>query len=815
MSLLPVQSQQARQAVTRQDLIAFGQSGRPWQFVPVAVRALAQVPGDAGLRFLLAVNLARLGLRTLAGETLGELPESAQGEPDVVALAGAIEGLGDDRVPAWERRGFALGNLRALRAKGLDTDGVLSLAFEAWSDQEEGVECFRAVDGNLVRRSVSGSDWTSGFIDQRSAAAVFCEKHCDEVEVLPRPLAIEGLDPPWLFEAAWRLQPRTRVGYAPPITVLQADAVEFFEGLSAMDLREALVDPRVSVYVGRDASQRWLNDAIGRIDEVVLGMVIATPGERARLVPPAEAVTGRASAAQAAEARRLQGLVVAAYEKRDKAWWGERYAEAQRGGKPLRVLVPTSRYSTFVQHAARDLAEAFEVLGCEARVFAEAGPSSRPSTVGYLRSVAEFEPDLIALVNYFRGDAGLPYPDQVPWLCWVQDAMKHQFAARRWSELDFVAGHVHKELKAQEGFPQRRSMPFPVVASTRKFFSTPVEGGLRDRFACEVAYVSHQSETAGVFHARYMEQAGDDGMARLLDELRPLVEAEAVEPMGTSLLGRLERLTREVLKRCYGSVDESCVCDTFRQYALPLADRVLRHQTLGWAAEVCERRGWRFRLYGRGWEEHPELGRYACGELAHGEELRACYQSAAIHLHASVSTLVHQRVMECALSGGLPIARLTHNAVAQCMGVATRKTLLEREPCERDAATGDIGFRVSACPALAEIDVLCKRVGEPYHEIVWVSPDRVASFREPDHPSGNGLDAGWLYGDLAEMTIRSAADLEGLVERAVEDGAWRRGASEAMAARVRERCTMDVFAKKMLTMITGSLTGSETNPSAT
>ncbi|VAX39601.1 hypothetical protein MNBD_PLANCTO03-1000, partial [hydrothermal vent metagenome] len=365
---------------------------------------------------------------------------------------------------------------------------------------------------------------------------------------------------------------------------------EFFEGLSAMDLREALVDPRVSVFVGRDASQRWLNDALARIDEAVLGMVIATPGVRARILPPADAVTGRVSAAQAEEFRRLQAKVSATYAKRDKAWWGRRYREAQQGGEPLRVLVPTSRYSTYIRHAAMDLAEAFEGLGCEAMVVMEAGPSSRPSTVGHLRPVAEFEPDLIALVNYFRGDAGMPYPEQVPWLCWVQDAMPHQFAERRWGALDFVAGHVHKELTASEGFPRERSMSFPVVASTRKFYPEPVEAGLAARFACEVAYVSHQSETPEVFHARCVAEAGDAGTARLLEALRPLVEAEAVEPMGSSLLDRLERLTREVMQRCQSSVDESGVTFVFRQYALPLADRVLRHQTLGWAAEVCARR---------------------------------------------------------------------------------------------------------------------------------------------------------------------------------------------------------------------------------
>ena len=774
----------------------------------MAVRALAQVPEDTGLRFLLAANLAQLGLRTLAGEALEDLPESAESESDVVVLAELIAGLPEDRVSVRKRRELALGNLRALRVRGLDREGALSRAFEAWSGREEEVECFRDSAGNLVRRSEGEVDWARACIDQRAAAAGFCQTHCSGVELFPRPLAIEGLDPPWLFAAVWRATPRTRVGYAPPIAVLQADVMEFFDGLSAMDLREALVDPRVSVFVGQSASQRWLNDALERIDEAVLGMVIATPGARARISPPAEAVTGRVSAAQAAEFRRLQAKVSAMYATRDKAWWERRYREAQQGGKPLRVLVPTSRYSTYIRHAAMDLAEAFEGLGCEAQVVMEASPSSRPSAVGHLRPVAEFEPDLIALVNYFRGDAGMPYPEQVPWLCWVQDAMPHQFSERRWGKLDFVAGHVLRELSSRKGFPRERSMRFPVVASTRKFFPEPVDAALRERFACEVAYVSHQSETPGVFHARCVTEAGDAGTARLLEALRERVEAEAVEPMGSTLVGRLRGVTREVMEQQHGKVDESGVSYTFRQYALPLADRVLRHQMLRWAAEVCAQRGWRFRLYGRGWEEHPDLGRYACGELAHGEELRACYQSAAVHLHASVSTLVHQRVMECALSGGVPVARLTFDALSESTGHAKREAVLHHKPCRRDAATGNLYYRRAECPPLDAICRLREEFGEQLPAEIMITPAQVEAFALPDHPAATGLHPAWLYGDLAAMTIRSAADLERLVSRAVEDEAWRRSASEAMADRVRVRCTMDVFAEKMLTMITGSLTGS-------
>ena len=799
--------QPARQTLTRNDLIALGQAGRPWDYCSVAVRALVQVPHDAGLRFLLAANLARLGLRTLAGETLGALPESARGEGDVVALAGAIDRLADDRVCARERRRTALGNLRALRARGFDADGSLSAAFGAWSAGLEGDECFRAVEGNLGRRlgRAGSMGWEHFLIDQRSAAGRYCEQLGASRELLAPALAIEGLDPPWLFEGAWRVLGRNRVGYSPPLTILQADAMELLDGLSALDLREPLMDPRVAVFAGRDASQRWINDALTRVGEMVLGTAVAVPGVRARVSPPPEAATGRVSAGQAEEFRRLQSLVGSRYAGRDAAWWAARYRDARSGGPPLRVLVPTSRYSTYIRHAAEDLAAAFRALGCEARLSIEANLSSRPSAVGHLQPVAEFEPDLVALINYFRGDAGLPYPEQLPWVCWLQDAMPHQFAERRWGALDFVAGHVPVELRQRAEFPRERSMPFPVVASGRKFHAGPVGRDLASRFACEVAYVSHQSETPAAFHARIRAESADGQTAAVLDELRPLLEAEALEPMAQTLTGRLRRITREVVDRCTGH--EAAAAYTFRHYAVPLADRVLRHQALGWAAEICARRGWRLKVFGRGWEAHPRLAPYACGEVAHGEELRACYQSAAVHLHASVTTLVHQRVMECAMSGGLPLGRLTMDTVEESTGWAKREAVQHHTPRRRDGATGEVWYRTADCQALASIGAMRRALGEDFPEELRVTPEQVASFRRPDHPGASGLHSAWLFGGFSGLMFRSEAELEKLVARAVEDSPWRAAESAAMADRVRERCTVEVFAARVLELITGSLAG--------
>ena len=172
----PAPTQQPGRPMTRADVVALGQAGRPWDFLPLGVQALRQLSADAVVRFLVTANLAQLGLKTLAVETLADLPEAARGERDVRALAEAIERLPDDRVGAGERRRVALGNLRALRARQFDRGGAIGEAFERWSEGLEADECFRAADGNLVRRlgRDASVDWARCLVDQRGAAARRC-----------------------------------------------------------------------------------------------------------------------------------------------------------------------------------------------------------------------------------------------------------------------------------------------------------------------------------------------------------------------------------------------------------------------------------------------------------------------------------------------------------------------------------------------------------------------------------------------------------------------------------------------------------------
>ncbi|MBS1818530.1 MAG: glycosyltransferase [Acidobacteria bacterium] len=52
-----------------------------------------------------------------------------------------------------------------------------------------------------------------------------------------------------------------------------------------------------------------------------------------------------------------------------------------------------------------------------------------------------------------------------------------------------------------------------------------------------------------------------------------------------------------------------------------------RDEALQSVASLCERNGWRFSLFGHGWERHPTLARFAGGVLSHAEMIQAYHRS--------------------------------------------------------------------------------------------------------------------------------------------------------------------------------------------
>jgi hypothetical protein len=255
------------------------------------------------------------------------------------------------------------------------------------------------------------------------------------------------------------------------------------------------------------------------------------------------------------------------------------------------------------------------------------------------------------------------------------------------------------------------------------------------------------------------------------------------------------------------SPTDKLVTHLTRHYAIPLAERIFRHEALAWAADICDRRGWRLKLFGRGWQDHPRFAPCAAGEVDHGDELRSAYQSAAANLHISITALVHQRVMECAHSGGLPLCRLNSTAVELALSAARRDCWLARKPDTTDPTRpgGDIhGFRIRGDPALEALAAQLTPLGIPLTDYLWSRPADPAALALSG-PTAPERRPDWVLGDLPGLTFRSAPELVRALEMAISTPQWRLARSEAIAQRARERLTMGSLASRVLSLVSSAL----------
>lgn len=785
------------------------------------------------VRFLLGTAYAKLLLRGPAQEQLDLLPAEAQGDPGVQQVRQLLASLPDSSIGIDERARVCRRNLEALVGR-TDNAEDLRRHLDAWLERTGAEDWFRTRDGNIVRRArADTSGWTT-FVDARSVISAASLPHQDRKYAnhgnFIRPMVVEGADPPWLLERVLKETPTSPIGYQPAIYLVQAEPLELLDGLAQTDLSLHLAEPRLTVLTGPDAGTR-LGEILTmgpRRDSQLPGPVLNLSSVRTRATPPLDTILEAASTSQLHELTRLVAGVASREEERGSAYWSDRFAQAVAGTSPLRVLLATTRHSTFMHHAATDLAGGFIDAGHEAVVRLEPDAHSSPSALHFLRACEDLDPDLIVLINYTRSHFGKALPEGVPLVTWTQDAMQHLFrraTAEALGPRDFVAGVLGSTLVHRHGYPAERCLDFPIAASRRKFHSGPVDPALAALHTCDLAMVTHQSRTPEALHQQHLADArGQGALDSILEALFARIPTVACAKPGPipSVASALRNLTLECVRTVAGTEPSSEQVDLLHtQYTLPIADRFLRHQTIAWAAEIALRRNWSFHLYGKGWETHPIFRRFAKGELPHGEALRASYHCASAHLQASVNSAVHQRVFECALAGGLPLIRLIaddlwtaeHNVSAI---VARRSLALGTPPaaCHRTRRgyKGNTRYLLPAegCPeALAHLrflDELAIERDVPGEDFVWACDEMLEKVRSGGlylPPEERCLT--WLLGNPTPALFLTPEQLEDRLERAITDPGARDRTSATLRARVGERLTHDAFVRRLVPFLADAL----------
>ncbi|MBX3363162.1 MAG: hypothetical protein KF866_00225 [Phycisphaeraceae bacterium] len=800
--------------MTREDIVHLAQSGKSWEFLSVVAQALRIAPADDLLRLLAAAHLARLGLAEPALEQISLLQAQVRKTPEANQIASAAARLKPSRLDPDDVQRTCEANARVLTRRGVS----VAVPLARWWERAREQEWFRTLEGQVIRRPRGSTDLAAWrhLDDPKGQAEALVARHFVSPPEFPRPIVLEGIDPPYVLQALMRALPKRTIGHWPRVVLIAADALEFLDGLALADLRTELGQERLEVFIGPDATERYELWMRRRLDQVIVGPTLALPSVGKAAHPSPAEVIARCERLQAERMTRLASQVQEMYSGRDRAWWEARYRAAGDGsGEPLRVLICTCRYSTYIRHSATDLAGAFERAGCSVRLLIEPDDSCCLAPTAYLRQIAEHKPDLIVLINYTRatlGDGLLV--EHVPVVTWIQDAMPHLFrdaTGKAMGELDFVVGHLHESLFSRHGYARERSSPLPVTADSVKFHAGAVDQGLSRDLMCDVACITHHSETPAAMHERLLgdlrRTGADSNVLRVVEALYPRIGPIMEEAHACSHHGTLRKAVIEASREAISCEPIPAMADEiFRHYALPIADRVYRHQALHWAAAVCVRHGWRLHIYGRGWSSHPSLSSFAQGELDHGDMLRAAYNSAKVNLHVCASTLVHQRVLECILSGGLVSPRIYADALADLRCRALAEALSNARPHTVDERGKHFSFVDTPTGMLYA--AAAQRMGITDRRLnMTVTPERERELQRMSDESRRLHDPNWLFGDLSEVGFSDEASLERIVLRARSRPHWRQSLIDGIRGRIGDHLTTDSAARAMLTLVTDSLCG--------
>ena len=475
--------------------------------------------------------------------------------------------------------------------------------------------------------------------------------------------------------------------------------------------------------------------------------------------------------------------------------------------RPMRLLVVTARFSTFMKHAALDLVQGAVAAGHEATLLIERDDFSNNAPLALLRAQKRLQPDAIVRINFTRmaGDFVSPH---TPVVTWIQDAMGHLFdpdASRFVAKGDIIAGHLYPQLFEQYGFPAERLIACPVLVNPVKF--QPLARASRSEHFCDVAYVSHQSETPAQLCQRLVVDAtghGDLPLARAIPRIFSLLHVAMSECQFRPLSVAACRIVQQVVTE-HALSDRPGIVDKLQcMVAWPMLERMLRHRMLDWAAQLTTEHGLSLRIYGQGWHTHPTLCNFAAGPLHHGRPLAESYANAGVHLHASVGTWLHQRVMECACAGGVPLVYRKRDdflALEQHINLMLTQQAAAPTATELLPDRGRLWLHIADHPLTLAFAAHCQRLGTDlnFHQpaMFHLRPDRATSVWRAK--AGNlRADGAEMLGDWSLTTFASKADLERSLRMILGSPSLRTNVSQAIAARVRRSFSHQWLAEQIV-----------------
>ncbi|MHC4810510.1 MAG: glycosyltransferase family protein [Planctomycetota bacterium] len=618
---------------------------------PVASGDAGEDGGPAARLIWLVQALASLRLGAAARRVLAA---RATAELDVPAIDAQLATLPDGRLD-WDRFDRTLQeNLVALAEHHPEVAARLGDA-DAVRERLRRLEPHRDAAGlvHVLRPAddASAGTWLGGFVDRRPERGFTAPVQGGT----PERLLIAGVGTGRLVDRGMATT-ETASG-APPVQVhlLEPDLDAFAAWLALADRRAALVESRLIIAVGSDATDLWVRRMTDRTG-------LAVP-DRVFCADPDTDLSPLADARATIVRRRTESIHEAVHDLA-RRWAAIGDADAAARIRPGATVIGfTSRYTTVLKHAMRDVARCFETLGYRFVLVEEPSEGEHLFAADIARRIAEEDAALVVVFNRLRPDS-IPLFGPVPLLSIVLDPVDEILSrqgATRVGPRDVLAGFYADRAVREFGYPARRYLPqhfFPIDPT--RFHDGPLDAADADRFACDLVYVGHCKGTPEAWHAQCL-RSFQPSIDPVLEAAREILNETTADGRAFIDHGRARQIADEACRRAGVDLPDRVRSNVAAMHVHRLHDITWRRTALQWAARWAARTGRRLHLHGEGWSRDPEFRPFDRGPVSNETEARKAYRGARLALQLLPSGFAHQRSFEALASGTLVITRESPN----------------------------------------------------------------------------------------------------------------------------------------------------------
>lgn len=287
--------------------------------------------------------------------------------------------------------------------------------------------------------------------------------------------------------------------------------------------------------------------------------------------------------------------------------------------EPLRIFFPSSRLTTVMQYASKNLARAFEKLGHKTWLSMEQNDMEGIDMSHRLAEFYQFEPHVVVNINHLYNSFLNPHIYNITW--W-QDAMPEitQSKPITWRERDLVYSAVSQLDTYLEACGASRITRQPFCIDTDEFTITDNKPRENKIIFIGSSYLRHLQD-----HERHKEA---------LNALSEHFEAG-------------DAITGDVINQIADDNNMS------RDYVFwHLFHYVIRDYSVRW---LCQNSPIPVEVYGPDWEYDPIVKPYHKGKLRHGADVVEAYNSALYALVVHPFELNSQRLAEASACGCIPV----------------------------------------------------------------------------------------------------------------------------------------------------------------